>query len=701
MRDWEFLLQKEGDRSWLPLESPTVEILEGRYRVVAQSRRENATVEIRIVHQSLDDNPSRRRLQMRSAQTNDRGLVVVMPYTHLQPGRWELRAQGDLMADMLGESWQATVELQVFAQEADWEWPQTNQPAANTAQPSELVAVAAAEALPLPIESAVARSSGERAAALQSDARMPEPEAIPATVAEAVQRFDERSVEPDRLWEAADAVNQAIAPQAEPAAPQPSFNPSPEPTDLASLSELRLLLTQTSFVARPGELLKLHGQIAASTSAIPPGLTMEVVLRDPQQSQVLAEVREPLPVQSLPLPFECEIEIPNNAQTHLLLGELTIATATGAIVARFSFTVTIALEQLLATLNGNLPEADWLQPPLQFAEPETPDLNLSLLDLVGTPKPTQFQALQPTNSPAIPPQLVQPEPTRAPKPLQLPFADRTRPRPVEAAEIQEAQRSTDPNPLPALEPEVAQSTAIEPATPEPLAIEPVDLPMELPMELMMPSDPIRSPLAPPARCEDAAFRSLNLQQRFWSRLNSLASDDELSGWLGKASPEQSGANHLPEADAEVAAQEFVVEDEYPMRSAPSAPIEPSSMVVPEEEAIPLPELELPPGELTAGAALLLRVKLPDVAPRIYVKLWLRDAQSRSLLDGPRWLVDFAPDGHGNLEARLSLKVPFGCVELQFEAIAVEMATQRESHKSIALRPVVPPDLSVMSVDLDF
>lgn len=695
MQDWEFLLQKEGDRSWLPLESPTVEILEGRYRVVAQSRREKATVEIRIVHQSLDGNAPKRRLQMRSAQTNDRGLVVVMPYTHLLPGRWELRAQGDLMADMMGESWQATVELQVFAQEADWEWPQANQPAANPAQPSERVAVAAAE-VPPQGESTVAilrQAEVRQTEVRQAEARqLLEPETTPATVA-AVQRLEQVAIdlpdEPDRLWKAADAVNESIASSTQ-------LHPvsHPEPIDEASLSELRLRLTQTSFVARPGELLKLHGQVEAATAVIPHGLRMQVTLRDPQRSQILAEVRELLPVQPLPLSFECEIEIPNSEQTHLLLGELLIATATGAIAAQLSFTVTIAIEQLLAALNGNLPDADWLQPPLQFAEPEVPDLNLSLLDLVGTSKPLQFHPLQPVSSPAIPPQLVQPEPTRAPKPLQLPFADRHRSAPE--VEIQAAQRSTDLDPLPVREPE-AVAAAIEPVASEPLAIEPVDLPSEL----MMPSDPIRSPLAPPARCEDAAFRSLNLQQRFWSRLNSLASDDQLSGWLGKATPEQSGSVEQPQVEV-VAAQEFVVEDEYPTPSTSSAAIDPpESMVVPDEEAIPIPALELPPRELTAGAALLLRVKLPDLTPRIYVKLWLRDAQSRSLLDGPRWLVDFVPDGHGHLEARLALKVPFGCVELQFEAIAVEMATQRESRKSIALRPIVPPDLSATSIELDF
>ncbi len=56
MEYWEFLLQKEGDRSWLPLESPTVEILEGRYRVVARSSRKQTNVEVRIIHQATEEN---------------------------------------------------------------------------------------------------------------------------------------------------------------------------------------------------------------------------------------------------------------------------------------------------------------------------------------------------------------------------------------------------------------------------------------------------------------------------------------------------------------------------------------------------------------------------------------------------------------------------------------------------------------------
>src|SRR4028118_1764210 len=55
MKKLEFLLQKEGDRAWLPLETPDVEILEGKYRVVARIQHPNTDIEIRVTHTSFDE----------------------------------------------------------------------------------------------------------------------------------------------------------------------------------------------------------------------------------------------------------------------------------------------------------------------------------------------------------------------------------------------------------------------------------------------------------------------------------------------------------------------------------------------------------------------------------------------------------------------------------------------------------------------
>src|SRR6478672_11140783 len=114
MEYWEFLLQKEGDRSWQPIKTPNVEIEEGRYRIVAHSNRPNTDVEIRVTHQSAREKPPKRRSQKRSRRTNREGLMVVIPYTYLKAGFWELRCSGDIMSDLLGQTWRHSIQLQVL-----------------------------------------------------------------------------------------------------------------------------------------------------------------------------------------------------------------------------------------------------------------------------------------------------------------------------------------------------------------------------------------------------------------------------------------------------------------------------------------------------------------------------------------------------------------------------------------------------------
>ena len=61
-------------------------------------------------------------------------------------------------------------------------------------------------------------------------------------------------------------------------------------------------------------------------------------------------------------------------------------------------------------------------------------------------------------------------------------------------------------------------------------------------------------------------------------------------------------------------------------------------------------------------------------------------------------MDFNPDGFGNLVSKTQLMVPFGCVEVQLEAIAIDMTTQVESNKVSVIRSVIPPSLTALSMD---
>ncbi|HEY9668245.1 MAG TPA: hypothetical protein V6C91_15650, partial [Coleofasciculaceae cyanobacterium] len=307
-----------------------------------------------------------------------------------------------------------------------------------------------------------------------------------------------------------------------------------------------------------------------------------------------------------------------------------------------------------------------------------------------------------------------------------------------------------------------------------------------------------------AGVEDA-FQSLDLQNRFWARLNSLATDSELSQSLKsdvspsskqadgevaqpselnsvgldveevtqpltfntlledfdqvswdsenddfvstsadtqeqlqpppleqKASPEEEISEQLPLADVadiDWFDQEFVVDDEeelavpeplvaspeqsvvkqeVPETVSPTVPPKtsvPSPQSKPEipsirqfEPPLPTPELSIPSRELAAGEPVIVRVKLPPHPSRLCVKLWAQDRQSRSILDGPRWLMDLIPDRSGEQEALTQLTVPFGSVDIRFEAIAVDIDTQRESHKVAIDCVVVPPDLPDISLD---
>ncbi|HEY9661013.1 MAG TPA: hypothetical protein V6C65_21370, partial [Allocoleopsis sp.] len=233
MEFWEFLLQKEGDRSWLPLESPKVEILEGRYRVVARSNRVNTPVEIRITHDSMAEMPPVRRTQKRTGKTNRDGLVVIIPFTRLSPGMWELRCTSELMADMLGEGWQYTVQFQIDPETPE-DWDPDWQDDTNSAEAVEADQIAAN-----PHAFASTASGQTIADSTTLDQTAPEPEpspavgAIAAEVDSLVQTFTSPTVE---------AEGQADVTSAQIPAQETAL--SPDPRQLIEAENLEPVLSE-------------------------------------------------------------------------------------------------------------------------------------------------------------------------------------------------------------------------------------------------------------------------------------------------------------------------------------------------------------------------------------------------------------------------------------------------------------------------
>ncbi|MEG4084132.1 hypothetical protein [Microcoleus sp. POL10_C6] len=686
MKKLEFLLQKEGDRAWLPLETSDVEILEGKYRVVARIQHPNTDIEIRVTHTSFDQG-AQRKVQSRSARTNPEGLVVIIPYTRLKPGLWELSCLPDPKATPL-KPWQYGVQLEVLPAESETSEPlppiDQIEPAASTAAPQ----------IAVPVD----RPAPQIAAQVDR----PAPTEIPAADSAPQQT----------------KIYQFPIPQT--AQPKPHV-------------KLELVLDQETFVTQLGRPLIISGKIdipqhpqpSRKTATLIPesealelkqligSAQLQIYLRDPQTSKILAEIQQPMPEQVPPCIFACVTYIPTECKSRLILGEAILSSG-GVTLATKLFTITARLEHLLQEIKDNfIEEKHQAEPSPTASKPSGSAKNISFLKLVEKSLDPPSPAEVPTTE-ALPPLLASRH-TPSAGGLELPAFGNKLPdssRSQLLSEIsnspQTAPESIDPQTKPSDIPNPTQTAEIGAIDQKPENI---------------PQPETTAPETPPAPTKQA-FQTLNVESRFWSRLSSLASNGESSDWLKATtlSPtpaaaanssdeiavveESSPTQQQPETSETISdpqstspeAREFVVFDEPPQpkqvaQKTATVVAEvnpPTPYVLPEDELVPMPVLELPRAEIIAGQAVKVQVQLPELMPRIYVKVWVYDRQTYLILDGPRWITEFKSNGLGNVRASVELEIPYGCMEVEFEAIAVEMQTQRESHKISVHRQVLPP-----------
>ncbi|HIK27306.1 MAG: hypothetical protein N3E45_05790 [Oscillatoriaceae bacterium SKW80] len=613
MEYWEFLIQKEGDRSWLPLETPEVEIIEARYRVVARSSHVNETVEIQITYQSTDEEPPKRRVQKRESKTNAEGLLAVIPFTYLKPGVWKLECRGSSTSESPG--WQYAVSLQVLSNQSEIGEESTYKPMEKSAAP------------------------------------LPESEVV-----------KERSPQ-----------------ESKPVPPQ---------------KLLQLTLNRDTYIRRRGKPITISGrvEVAGATSIPVPvkAAKLHIQLRVAETSQVLVKLEQPLPQIVPPIPFSCGLEIPADCENNLILGEITLSEGTSEAVDRKSFTIAPDVEDLLDAIDENLIKD------LTSERQETPDkIFYDLLETLQNPQRVEFK---PSTERPLPPQLYKPTAEQAgSKPLDLPSFPRFKPD----ASIVKPKQPSSVEPTPPIEESKSQSDIAEieneaATTVASETAEPIQIPT--PEQVSQP--------------EDKSILSQKLRERFLSRLNALANDAELTEWLKSElllSPPvtEAAPENVSEKKAEVTvktvadweAQEVVVFEEVEELQQESASksgctaitgYESELLILPEDEPVPTPVLYVRQEQLVAGRTVTVFVRLPDTGYRICVKVWLQDLQSRSLLDGPHWVTEFSYNAWGDLEATVPVMVPLGSFQVQFEAIAIETLTKRESHKVFLSRQVIPP-----------
>lgn len=800
MENWEFLLQKEGDRAWLPLESPDVEILEGRYRVVARSMLANAEIEVRITHQLTDEVPPQRRVQKRSTRTNPEGLMVVIPYTSLKPGIWELCCLANLDADS-GQTSQHTVQLQVLPTEEDLELEESFSPT-NEGSTSTIAVSQPEEKTPIsqPSAPAIAKSAEDLANTQEVEPSNPAAsEKVEAIQVETSVNNAERT-SPQPVSDRTKLKLEELQSKAK----NLSVSPANSALDTLSLSEfdLRLTLEKQSYVAQLGQPLIIYGQVeivenselsnsktltaeiqAERLQRAIAKLEVQICLRDPQTAKVLVDTRQPLPQQLSPCIFACVIYLPSECKTRLMLGEAVLLDGTTPLATE-SFTITAGLENLLEVIVQNFSEENHqATTPETLAKQDEVSLNQSFSNLTETLKeatPSEFP-LSPRGQ--LPPQITtRPGAIAANQSLDLPAfghglsdnsgkivsseiapllelaANLEKKSKTEEAKVEKKSKTEESKVVPlfkstptfsdllitslAGDSEGINGNPNPSITSEASANSEQDADRESDSGLMM-SEP---KLVDSLPAVEQGFRSLKLQDRFLTRLSSLANDTEFSEWLKASMPpspesldikgeEGSGeilgtdgveGKSIPEGEEikggdretnpptpgkpDWVAREFVVfDDPLPSRQAKQAKVEVESdrqqdqtqripYILPEDEPVPTPVLDVLSKEIVAGRLIKVRVRLPELMPRIYVKIWVYDRQSYVILDGPRWIAEFSPNGLGNIEAIAELEIAYGSLEVEFEAIAVEMQTLRESHKATVHRRVVPPATPSLPLD---
>jgi hypothetical protein len=111
----EFVLQKYGENSGRAISSNRLEIPSGNYRLFGRCPAPALDIEVRVDH----DSPTICSRQTNYHRSDDRGFIEILPYTDLAAGTWQIRCYGDLMEELTGRGWQASLLVTVFPIEID------------------------------------------------------------------------------------------------------------------------------------------------------------------------------------------------------------------------------------------------------------------------------------------------------------------------------------------------------------------------------------------------------------------------------------------------------------------------------------------------------------------------------------------------------------------------------------------------------
>jgi hypothetical protein len=364
MEYWEFLIQREGDRGWRTIETGNLQLMEGKYRIVANSDLLNTQIQTRLTYQTSDRIPQRRS-QSRHQTTNPRGLLAVIPFTNLQSGIWQFVCSGTTEAQV---AWQRILKLRVLPAIAKSPvgLGRVGSQELGGGSSSYRAAIADANA-PLP---PTERSEDDNFASVTaniSDLQQSQTDALTVFARDRDRdRFDlptpTQPVVPISMvgvqedW--ADGLDRLLEQlERESLQPQPPkisrsipgaiqlttiFDSPPQLINLDRSTFSGLLPGHPLTISGTCNLQRLSGNLIQSVKID----KLSICLRHPQTSEIIVVIEQSIPPQFNTFTFRGNLDLPPQPQISLLIGEVNLYDKHHIQLGSHGFTVTLSLNSL-------------------------------------------------------------------------------------------------------------------------------------------------------------------------------------------------------------------------------------------------------------------------------------------------------------------------------------------------------------------
>ena len=340
MTDWEFLIQREGDRGWRPIKTGNLQLTEGKYRIVASSNLLDTQIQTRVTYQTLGLPVPQRRARSCQQTTNPRGLLVIIPFTYLQSGMWQFVCSGDT-----NTPWHRILKLRVLAK--------TLPPSLRDGNRSlQIESPTRFDPHPptddrKPVRTVKISEPQFRQIEKNNDLPAPTEPLVPSSLLSERENWADGL---DRLLEQLEV--DSLQAQPKPPALSQTLPGTIQINPIVDLPSQLVSLDRSTFSGIiPGNRLIISGSCnlqLLKTSQIPTAKVekISICLRHPQTSEIIVSIEQPLPPNLEIFAFSGRLELPTAPKVALLLGEVNLYDKHHIQLGSSGFTITLNLNPL-------------------------------------------------------------------------------------------------------------------------------------------------------------------------------------------------------------------------------------------------------------------------------------------------------------------------------------------------------------------